>query len=156
MVIYYPTFFVREDASYIAYIPDLSAHTEGYGIEHAVAMAQDVIFLNVEERLRNGQEIPSPSNYNDAYQKAAEDKEIIDFTKGFLKNVEVNLDEFIEHYDFMEKEMDESRKNEEQKERLTHAEIFSKLRKKDVKSLFGIVPGDETVEDIKDERLKDK
>ena len=54
--IYYPTFFVREDASYIAYIPDLGAHTEGYGIEHAVVMAQDIIFLNVEERLRNGQE----------------------------------------------------------------------------------------------------
>ena len=152
MIIYYPTFFVREDASYIAYIPDLGAHTEGYGIEHAVVMAQDIIFLNVEERLRNGQEVPGPSDYNNAYQKAAEDKEIIDFTKGFLKNVEVNLDEFIEHYDYMEKETEKSRK----KERLTHAKIFSKLRKKDVESLFGIVPGDETVEDIKDERLKDK
>lgn len=131
MVIYYPTFFVREDASYIAYIPDLGAYTDGYGIEHAVIMAQDIIFLNVEERLRNGKEVPGPSDYNDAYQKAAEDKGIMDFTKGFLTNVEVDLDEFIEHYDAMESEMDEAREREEQKERFTHAEIFSSFRKKE-------------------------
>ena len=53
MIIYYPTFFVREDASYIAYIPDLGAHTEGYGIEHAVVMAQDIIFLNLERKMLN-------------------------------------------------------------------------------------------------------
>lgn len=127
MVIYYPTFFVREDASYIAYIPDLGAYTDGYGIEHAVVMAQDIIFLKVEEILRNDQEVPSPSDYNNAYQKASEDKKIMDFTKGFLTNVEVNLDEFIEYYDAVESETDESRK----KERLSHAEIFSEFRKKE-------------------------
>lgn len=98
MVIYYPTFFLKDGKYYVVYVPDIDAHTQGKSIEDAVEMTKDVIGITVVELKRKGKNVPAPSDYNGAYEKAKSDTEIVDYSKGFLKNIELDLEKFIEEY----------------------------------------------------------
>ena len=103
MVIYYPTFFLKDGKYYVVFVPDLDVNTQGTSIEDAVEMAKDVIGITVVELERKGKSVPAPSDYNGAYEKAKADTEIVDYSKGFLKNVELDLEKFTKEYDAINK-----------------------------------------------------
>lgn len=91
----YPTFIYEDNSDdvhpFLVGVPDLDVITEGDSIEDAIAMARDIIGLTVIGMEDDNKEIPEPSSPEEAYEKAAADTEIIDFTKGFLTYVDVDF-----------------------------------------------------------------
>lgn len=86
----YPVFIKQdksemEGASWLVFVPDYCAYTEGYDLEDAKRMAIDLINLEVETDSPLGLQTPAPSDPDEARRKAKEDAdEIFDFSDGEL------------------------------------------------------------------------
>lgn len=90
----YPTFIIEEGKDYLVYVPDLDIYTEGSSIENAIEMARDAIGLKGIALEDEHLAIPEPKSYDNAIQKAKQDTEEIDYSKGMLTMVDVNFTEY--------------------------------------------------------------
>ena len=94
MIKAYPTFIIEEGKDYLVYVPDLDIYTEGSSIENAIEMARDAIGLKGIALEDEHLAIPEPKSYDNAVQKAKQDTEEIDYSKGMLTMVDVNFTEY--------------------------------------------------------------
>ncbi len=94
MRIAYPAFIVEDEKEYLVYVPDLEIYTEGESFADAIAMARDAIGLTGITLMDDGSELPAPSPGQEALKKAGKDADIIDFSKGILTFVDVDLQEY--------------------------------------------------------------
>lgn len=90
----YPTFIVDHEGKFIVFVPDLDLYTEGKDMEDAIFMARDTIGLACIDWEEAGRELPKPSNYEEAIQKAKDNAEVFDYSTGILTMVDVNITEF--------------------------------------------------------------
>lgn len=87
----YPTFIARDGKDYLVYVPDMDIYTEGSSVSDAIEMARDAIGLKGIDFEDDGKELPLPSDYEAAINRAKEDTEIFDYTKGILTLVDVDF-----------------------------------------------------------------
>lgn len=87
----YPTFIAESGKDFLVYVPDMDIYTEGRDMEDAIEMARDAIGLKGIALEDDGRDLPVASSYQAAREKAGEDTEDIDFTKGVLTLVDVDF-----------------------------------------------------------------
>lgn len=90
----YPTFIAQYEADYLVYVPDMDIYTEGKSMSEAIDMARDAIGLKGIDLEDDRKELPSSSNYEEAFKKAKENTEIFDYTTGLLTLVDVDFIEY--------------------------------------------------------------
>lgn len=91
----YPVFIKQNGKDYLVYIPDWEIYTEGKDLSDAIAMGRDAIGLKGIEYEDSERELPKPSNYADALEKAKrEADEEFDFSDGLMTLVDVNFIEY--------------------------------------------------------------
>lgn len=90
----YPTFIAQSGKDYLVYVPDMDIYTEGNSVEDAISMARDAIGLKGIDLEDDGKEMPEASNYEKAIEKAKEDVEDFDYTKGLLTMVDIDFAEY--------------------------------------------------------------
>lgn len=94
MRIAYPVFIVEDGKDYLVYVPDLEIYTEGKSFADAIAMARDAIGLTGISLEDDGREMPTPSSRQEALKKTEKDTEIVDFSRGELTFVDVDIQEY--------------------------------------------------------------
>ncbi|MDE5781500.1 MAG: type II toxin-antitoxin system HicB family antitoxin [Lachnospiraceae bacterium] len=87
----YPTFIAQAEDTFLVYVPDLEIYTEGSSFEDAISMARDAIGIHGITLEDEGSEIASPTDYAHALEKAKEDTEVFDYSKGILTMVDVDF-----------------------------------------------------------------
>lgn len=94
----YPTFIVNtnddSEHSYLVYVPDMEVLTEGESFADAIEMARDAIGLAGISMEDHKEEIPLPSEQSIVLEKARQNTEEIDFSKGILTYVDVDFAEY--------------------------------------------------------------
>lgn len=82
MIYTYPAIFIKykKDGSYGAHFPDLGCCTDGCDLNDAMAMAIDLLSLNISIRKDYKENIPEPTNINEIDCQAYINKLEIDFT----------------------------------------------------------------------------
>lgn len=90
----YPTFIAQSGKDYLVYVPDMDLYTEGKSMEDAIDMARDAIGLAGIGYEDDGRELPEPSDYARALEKAKEDTEIFDYSKGIQTLVDIDFSEY--------------------------------------------------------------
>lgn len=94
----YPTFiFNMNDGSehpFLVCVPDMDILTEGDSLADAIEMARDAIGLAGISMEDNSEKLPIPSEQSIAMEKAKQDMEDIDFSKGILTYVDVDFSEY--------------------------------------------------------------
>ena len=90
----YPVFIAPKDDMYLVFVPDMEIYTEGKTIADSIEMARDAIGLKGIDYEDDGKELPIPSNYDSAFAKAQENKEIFDYSTGILTLVDVDFREY--------------------------------------------------------------
>ncbi len=91
----YPVFIVKNQKDYLVYVPDMDIYTEGKSIENAIEMARDAIGSKGVEMEKDGQSLPSASNYADALDKVRKDSDnLFDYSLGIQTLVNVNFIEY--------------------------------------------------------------
>ena len=94
----YPTFILNTkdgtEHPFLIYVPDMEIFTEGDTFADAIEMARDAIGITGISMEDNKESIPTPSDQSGAIEKAKQDMEDIDFTKGILTYVDVDFFEY--------------------------------------------------------------
>ena len=90
----YPVFIAKQDKDFLVYVPDMDIYTEGNSMADAMEMARDAIGLKGIDMEDSGVELPSPSNHEQALEKAKEDTDIFDYSQGTLTLVDVDFSEY--------------------------------------------------------------
>lgn len=94
----YPTFILNtNDGSahpFLVCVPDMEIFTEGDTFANAIEMARDAIGLAGISMEDNKEGLPVPSDQKAAIEKVKQDTEDIDFSKGILTYVDVDLSEY--------------------------------------------------------------
>lgn len=90
----YPTFISQNGKDYLVYVPDMDIYTEGKSMEDAIDMARDAIGLKGIDYENDGKELPEPSDDEGALQKAKEDTDIYDYSKGIQTLVDIDFAEY--------------------------------------------------------------
>lgn len=94
----YPTFIINmEDGSehpFLVCVPDMEIWTEGDTLADAIDMARDAIGAAGISMEDNKEELPVPSEQQDAIEKVKQYAEDIDFSKGILTYVDVDFQEY--------------------------------------------------------------
>lgn len=90
----YPAFITKDENEYLVCVPDLDIYTEGKSFADAIAMARDAIGLTGITLEDEGKEVPDPSSQQEALQKVKKETEIVDFSKGVLTFVDIDLQEY--------------------------------------------------------------
>lgn len=98
----YPIFIKEHERAYLVYVPDMDIYTEGNSIVDAISMARDAIGLKGIDLEDDGIDLPIPSTYEIAIEKAKEDTEDIDYSEGILTMVDVD---FLEYRKMMDNKM---------------------------------------------------
>ena len=91
----YPTFIKQRHDSFLVFVPDWEIYTEASSFVDAIMMARDAIGLSgiIKEDYEN--DIPVPSSYELAIQKAKADAdEVFDYSTGVLTMVDVDFVEY--------------------------------------------------------------
>lgn len=110
MIYTYPAIFMKykKDGSYGVYFPDLKEMTDGKDLNDAMAMAIDLLALDISSRKDDKEEIPTPTNLleiecenivkqlQDGFtEKEIEDERIIEC---FANYVSVDVEEYTKKY----------------------------------------------------------
>lgn len=94
----YPTFILNTNDGtehpFLVYVPDMEIFTEGDTFADAIEMARDAIGITGISMEDNKESIPAPSDQSGAIEKAKQDMDDIDFTKGILTYVDVDFFEY--------------------------------------------------------------
>jgi predicted RNase H-like HicB family nuclease len=94
----YPTFIVNiEDEPvhpFLVCVPDLDILTEGDSFADAIEMARDAIGVTLITLEDHNTEIPIPSAQDAAIEKSGKYSEEVDFSKGILTYVDIDLTEY--------------------------------------------------------------
>lgn len=90
----YPIFIAEDNNAFLVYVPDLQIYTEGSDFVNAIEMARDAIGLKVIDLEDDNKDIPKPSTYETAIQKAKDDADIFDYSVGILTLVDVDFSEY--------------------------------------------------------------
>lgn len=94
----YPTFILNtNDGSehpFLVFVPDMKIFTEGDTFAGAIEMARDAIGVTGISMEDNQEELPVPSDEIMAVEKAKQDTEDIDFSKGILTYVDIDFSEY--------------------------------------------------------------
>ena len=94
----YPTFILNtNDGSahpFLVCVPDMEIFTEGDTFANAIEMARDAIGLAGISMEDNKEGLHVPSDQKAAIEKVKQDTEDIDFSKGILTYVDVDLSEY--------------------------------------------------------------
>ncbi len=95
----YPIFIAEHQNVFLVYVPDLDIYTEGNSFLDAMEMARDAIGLKGIDYEDDGKALPIASNYEEALQKAKNNTDIFDYTKGILTMVDVDFTEYRRKHD---------------------------------------------------------
>ena len=96
----YPVFIIKDGKDYLVSVPDLKILTEGRNYYDAINMARDAIGLSLVTKQDEKEPIPDPSDYDAALQMAKADAdEEIDFSKGIMSLVDVDVDLYRRKFD---------------------------------------------------------
>ena len=88
----YPAFIKENAGTYLVYVPDMEAYTEGENFEDAIAMARDAIGLKGVDFEDDQKKLPAASTPAEALKKAQEDAdEDFDYSDGILTYVDVDF-----------------------------------------------------------------
>ncbi|MBS5117125.1 MAG: type II toxin-antitoxin system HicB family antitoxin [Clostridium sp.] len=87
----FPTFITQVGKDFLVYVPDLDLYTEGNSLTDAIEMARDAIGLKGIDLEDDGKAIPEASSYEEAFQKAGEDTEDLDYRTGIVTMVDVDF-----------------------------------------------------------------
>lgn len=94
----YPTFILNTNDGtehpFLVCVPDMEIFTEGDTFADAIEMARDAIGIAGISMEDNKESIPAPSDQFGAIEKAKQDMDDIDFTKGILTYVDVDFFEY--------------------------------------------------------------
>lgn len=90
----YPVFITPKDSIYLVFVPDMEIFTEGKTIAESIEMVRDAIGLKGIDYEDDSKDLPIPSDYDAALAKAAEVKDIFDYSKGILTLVDVDFLEY--------------------------------------------------------------
>lgn len=95
----YPIFIAEHQNVFLVYVPDLDIYTEGNSFLDAMEMARDAIGLKGIDYEDDGKALTIASNYEEALQKAKNNTDIFDYTKGILTMVDVDFTEYRRKHD---------------------------------------------------------
>ena len=96
----YPVFIIKDGKDYLVSVPDLKILTEGRNYYDAINMARDAIGLSLVTKQDEKEPSPDPSDYDAALQMAKADAdEEIDFSKGIMSLVDVDVDLYRRKFD---------------------------------------------------------
>ncbi len=95
----YPIFIAEHQNVFLVYVPDLDIYTEGNSFLDAMEMARDAIGLKGIDYEDDGKALLIASNYEEALQKAKNNTDIFDYTKGILTMVDVDFTEYRRKHD---------------------------------------------------------
>lgn len=87
----YPTFIAKDKKDYLVYVPDFDIYTEGKSFSDAIEMARDAIGLKGICMEDEGMKLPKASTCEKAIEKAKEDAEDFDYTKGTLIMIKIDF-----------------------------------------------------------------
>jgi predicted RNase H-like HicB family nuclease len=94
----YPTFIVNIEGDpvhpFLVCVPDLEILTEGDSFVDAIEMARDAIGVTLITLEDHNTEIPIPSTQDAATEKVGKYSEEVDFSKGILTYVDIDLAEY--------------------------------------------------------------
>ncbi|MBO5347655.1 MAG: type II toxin-antitoxin system HicB family antitoxin [Lachnospiraceae bacterium] len=87
----YPIFIAKHEKDYLVYVPDWDIYTEGRDILDAMEMARDAIGLKGIDFEDDDKVFPSASDYEEAMQKAKNNRDIFDYSQGLLTMVDIDF-----------------------------------------------------------------
>ena len=87
----YPVFIVEDGKFFLVYVPDMDLFTQGMDMGDAICMARDIIGLHGIGMEDNKEELPAPSSFEGAMEKAKANTRVTDFTKGILTYVDIDF-----------------------------------------------------------------
>lgn len=90
----YPVFIAQEGEDFLVYVPDMDIYTEGKSVADAMEMARDAIGLKGIDMEDSGIKLQVPSNYEQALEKAKEDTDVFDYSRGMFTLVDVDFSEY--------------------------------------------------------------
>ncbi|MCI9175618.1 MAG: HicB family protein [Lachnospiraceae bacterium] len=94
----YPAFIVNigdgSEHPFLVCVPDMEVFTEGSSFADAIEMARDAIGLAGISMEDHKEELPVPSEQQQAVEKVKQDTEEIDFSKGILTYIDVDFSEY--------------------------------------------------------------